>query len=46
MKPPSPQMATTVRFGWTILAPMAEGSPAPIEASALSSKTVFGLWAG
>ena len=42
MKPPSPQMAMTLRSGWTSLAAMAEGSPAPMVASALSSNTVLG----
>ena len=42
MKPPSPQIAMTLRPGYTIADIIALGSPAPIVASALSSSTVFG----
>lgn len=45
MKPPSPQIATTFFCGCTILVAIAEGRPAPIEASALSSSSEFGSWA-
>jgi hypothetical protein len=43
MNPPSPQMATTLRPGCTSLAAIADGSPAPIVASALSRSSVLGL---
>ncbi len=42
MKPPSPETATTLRPGYTILAAIAEGRPAPMVASALSSSMVLG----
>ena len=42
MNPPSPETATTLRSGCTIFAAIAEGRPAPIVASALSSSMVFG----
>ena len=41
MNPPSPHMASTFRSGKTNLAAMADGSPAPMVARALSSSTVF-----
>ena len=44
MKPPSPQTASTRRSGCRIAAIMAEGSPAPIVASALSSSSVLATW--
>ena len=43
MKPPSPQTASTRRPGWSIAAIIADGSPAPIVASALSSSSVLAL---
>jgi hypothetical protein len=42
MKPPSPQIANTLRPGCTILAAIAEGRPAPMVASALSSRMLLG----
>ena len=42
MNPPSPHTASTRRSGWSIAAIIAEGSPAPIVASALSSSSVLG----
>ena len=41
MKPPSPHTASTRRSGCSIAAIIAEGSPAPIVASALSSSRVL-----
>ena len=41
MKPPSPHTASTRRLGNSIAAIIADGSPAPIVASALSSSSVF-----
>ncbi len=40
-KPPSPQTAMTRRSGYSMAAIIAEGRPAPIEASALSSSKVL-----
>ncbi len=42
MKPPSPHTAITLRCGCTIFVAIADGSPAPIDASALSSSSEFG----
>ena len=42
MKPPSPQIAITFCSGCSSAAIMAEGKPAPMVASALSSNTVLG----
>ena len=41
MKPPSPQTASTRRPGYISAAIIAEGSPAPMVASALSSSRVL-----
>ena len=43
MNPPSPHTAMTRRSGWSIAAIIADGSPAPIVASALSSSSVLGI---
>jgi len=45
MNPPSPHTAMTFFSGNTIFAAIAAGSPAPIVASELSSKTVLGSYA-
>ena len=44
MKPPSPHTAITRRSGYSIAAAMAEGRPAPMVASALSSRMVLAMW--
>jgi hypothetical protein len=41
MKPPSPQTASTLRSGYSIAAIIADGSPAPMVANALSRRSVF-----
>ena len=44
MKPPSPQTAITRRSGYRIAAIIADGSPAPMVASALSRSSVLATW--
>ena len=43
MKPPSPHTASTRLLGLSIAAIIAEGRPAPIVASALSSSSALAL---
>ena len=44
MKPPSPHTAITRRSGLSSAAMIADGRPAPIVASALSSSSVLATW--